>query len=148
MQQILQTISSEQDWASLVAYVNSLPVNSSTAQERNEHGRKLYQACIGCHGAQGEGGFGPTIAGRSLTLEKFQNGLRRGTVMPMYPTSIITDREAADMLAYLNSLPPVTQRGALRVAVPESAPPGQRAAIATIGSRTKPLMRSSDVSRI
>ena len=100
-------------------------------------GKMLFEGpgieCNRCHGAQGEGGFGPTIAGRSLTLDRFQKGLRRGTVMPMYPTSIITDREAADMLAYLNSLPPVTQKGALRVAVPENAPPGQRVAIGTIG---------------
>jgi mono/diheme cytochrome c family protein len=100
-------------------------------------GKALFEGpgieCNRCHGAQGEGGFGPTIAGRHLTLEQFQKGLRRGTVMPMYPTSIITDREASDMLAYLNSLAPVTQRGALRVAVPENAPPGQRIAIGTIG---------------
>src|SRR4030095_15242134 len=86
-----------------------------------------------CHGAQGEGGFGPTIAGRHLTLEQFQKGLRRGTVMPMYPTSIITDREAGGMLADWDSLPAVTQRGALRVAVPENAPPGQRVAIGMVG---------------
>jgi mono/diheme cytochrome c family protein len=100
-------------------------------------GKALFEGpgieCNRCHGAQGEGGFGPTIAGRTLPLEQFQKGLRRGTVMPMYPTSIITDREAADMLAYLNSLPPVAQKGALRVAVPENAPPGQRVAIGMIG---------------
>lgn len=100
-------------------------------------GKALFEGpgieCNRCHGNQGEGGFGPTIAGRGLSVDQFQQGLRRGRVMPMYPTSIITDHEAADMLAYLNSLPPVAQKGPMRVAVPENAPEGQRIAIATIG---------------
>jgi mono/diheme cytochrome c family protein len=53
--------------------------------------------------------------------------------MPMYPPSIITDREATDMLAYLNSLPPMAQKGPMRVAVPDNAPTGQRVAIGSIG---------------
>jgi len=89
--------------------------------------------CNRCHGNQGEGGFGPIIAGRTLSPEQFQRGLRQGRIMPMYPPSIITDREAADMLAYLNSLPPVVQKGPLRVSVPDNAAPGQRVAIETIG---------------
>jgi cytochrome c oxidase subunit 2 len=55
MQQILQTISGEQDWASLVAYVNTLPAKASTPQVEAGRGKELYQSCAGCHGAAGEG---------------------------------------------------------------------------------------------
>jgi cytochrome c oxidase subunit 2 len=55
MQQILQTISGEQDWASLVAYINTLPVKGSTPQGEAARGKELYQTCAGCHGAAGEG---------------------------------------------------------------------------------------------
>jgi mono/diheme cytochrome c family protein len=100
-------------------------------------GKALFEGpgieCNRCHGNQGEGGFGPTIAGRNLSLEQFQHGLRQGRIMPMYPSSIIADREAADMLAYLNSLAPVAQKGPMRVQIPENAPPGQRMAIGTVG---------------
>jgi cytochrome c oxidase subunit 2 len=116
MQQILQTISSEQDWASLVAYVNSLPVNSSTAQERNEHGRKLYQACIGCHGAQGEGI--PALNAPRLSiladwyiasqLRKFKAGQRGagsddipGMQMRAASTMLQTDADIAAVAAYI-----------------------------------------------
>lgn len=100
-------------------------------------GKALFEGpgieCNRCHGNQGEGGFGPTIAGRNLSLEQFQRGLRQGRIMPMYPSSIITDREAVDMLAYLNSQAAVAQKGPMRVQVPENAPAGQRVAIEVVG---------------
>ena len=100
-------------------------------------GKALFEApgieCNRCHGNRGEGGFGPILAGRNLAPATFEEGLRRGRVMPAYSEQLITAREAADMLAYLNSLPRVTEPGPLRVTVPDDASLGQRLATQTVG---------------
>lgn len=86
--------------------------------------------CMLCHGAQGEGGFGPELAGRGLTAERIAQAVRQPTgVMPAY--SQLTDQTVADIAAYLQSLPKVGQRAKpLREAPPVGSPEGQRLFIA------------------
>jgi len=49
--------------------------------------------CASCHGASAEGGTGPALAGRSLTLAGFQSAVRRGrSGMPAYSTAQLSDQ--------------------------------------------------------
>ena len=92
--------------------------------------------CRNCHGNDGEGAFGPDLAGRGLTLAQFRRVVRQpsgGGVMPSYPATSITDAEIADVHAYLTSLKPVAEPGPWRVPLPANAPLGQQIAIATVG---------------
>jgi len=102
-----------------------------------ERGKAFWNApgieCNRCHGNQGEGGWGPTLAGRGLTPDAVTSALRRPALMPAYDATHITDGEAADIAAYMNALPRPERRGAWRVPLPENAPPGQRVAVATLG---------------
>jgi mono/diheme cytochrome c family protein len=91
-------------------------------------------SCRNCHGGDGEGAFGPALAGRTLPYARFlayvRNPLGR---MPAYVESQLTDQEVADLVAYFDSLPPVAKPGPWRFALPEGAPRGQQLAVATIG---------------
>jgi mono/diheme cytochrome c family protein len=82
--------------------------------------------CAYCHGLRGEGGFGPDLAGRAITLDQFKTAVRKPWgVMPAYPN--LTDETLADLFAYLQSLPKVAQPAAWRVPVPgDATPKGQR----------------------
>lgn len=67
-------------------------------------GETLYaDNCAGCHGAAGEGGSGPAIAGNpegdAETAEVVQNGEEE---MPAFPD--LSDQDISDILAYLETL--------------------------------------------
>ncbi len=90
--------------------------------------------CRNCHGTNGEGAFGPDLAGRKLAVPQFRQAIRKPWgIMPAYLESQITDREIADMVAYFDSLPSVAQPGPWRFDVPAGAPRGQELLLATIG---------------
>src|SRR5262245_23268363 len=68
--------------------------------------------CRNCHGAKGEGGFGPDLAGRKLTVAQFTQAVRKPWgIMPAFVESQVSDREIADFVAYFDSLPPVSRPG-------------------------------------
>jgi len=92
-------------------------------------------SCRNCHGGDGEGAFGPALAGRiDLTFERFRNYVRNPAGrMPAYIEAELTDQEIADMVAYFTSLPPATKPAAWRTPLPEGAPRGQQLAIAVVG---------------
>ncbi len=49
--------------------------------------------CAACHGARAEGGIGPALAGRSLTLAGFQATVREGRgSMPAFSTALLSDQ--------------------------------------------------------
>jgi uncharacterized repeat protein (TIGR01451 family) len=91
-------------------------------------------SCRNCHGTDGEGAWGPTLAGRGLTYEKFRSYVRNPLGrMPAYVPSELTDQEIADMVAYFNSLPAEQTPAPWRVALPEHSTRGQELAVAMIG---------------
>ena len=85
--------------------------------------------CAYCHGEKGEGGFGPDLAGRAITLDQFKRALRKPWgVMPAYPN--LSDQTIADLYGYLESLPKVAEPAAWRVPDPgNNVPKGQRATV-------------------
>ena len=91
-------------------------------------------SCSNCHGLEGQGSFGPALAGRNLTYARFRGYVRSPLGrMPAYVESELTDQEIADMVAYFNSLPPAPKPAAWRTPLPKGAPRGQQLAISVIG---------------
>ena len=103
-----------------------------------EAGKALWEGpttlCRNCHGTEGEGAFGPDLAGRHLTVAQFQRAVRQPWgIMPAFVESQISDREIADLVSYFDGLPSVPQPGPWRFEVPADAPLGQEALVATVG---------------
>ena len=76
------------------------------------NGRRLYLAdgCFSCHGRVGQGGqyYGPTpaLAHSELPFDAFEQQLREpANNMPAYVDSVLSEQEAADIYAYLRTLP-------------------------------------------
>ena len=76
------------------------------------NGRTLYNdvGCYQCHGRAGQGGsFGgpaPVLAGTVLTFDGYLDVLRNPVAnMPPYAASVLSDQQAADIYAYIRSLP-------------------------------------------
>jgi mono/diheme cytochrome c family protein len=76
------------------------------------NGQRIYLAdgCFTCHGRSGQGGnyYGttPTLAKTELPFEGFKQQLRDPVrVMPPYEQAVVSDKEAADIYAFLQTLP-------------------------------------------
>jgi mono/diheme cytochrome c family protein len=73
------------------------------------HGKQLFleDACYTCHGTTGAGGgpAGPKLAHDGLSPEAMMQQLRHPqTRMPAYTDKILPDKDAADIIAYIQSL--------------------------------------------
>jgi mono/diheme cytochrome c family protein len=74
-----------------------------------ENGKKIFAGygCYECHGyvAQG-GGAGPRLAPRPIAFAAFSRYLRRPTgQMPPYTNKVVSDKDVADIFAFLQSIP-------------------------------------------
>ena len=82
--------------------------------------------CKDCHGLNGEGGFGPDLAGRGLNTAQIERAVHQPWgVMPAFDLSQVSGKDAADLAAYFASLPKPATPGKWQVEVPAGAPPGQ-----------------------
>jgi mono/diheme cytochrome c family protein len=75
------------------------------------NGQRVYLAdgCFTCHGRSGQGGnyYGttPMLAKTGLPFEGFKQQLRDPVrVMPPYSETVLSDKEAADIYAFLQTL--------------------------------------------
>lgn len=79
-----------------------------TPEGNARRGQDWYamNTCYSCHGKNGNDGDGPTIAGVDMSYRQFLKRLRKAQtqVMPAYPEEKISDQDAADILAYLQTL--------------------------------------------
>ena len=107
---------------------------AATAQQSVPQGRiaegktawALPLRCASCHGAEGEGGYGPDLAGRGISFEAFRRAVRTPWgIMPAYSERQMSDQTLADMYAFLSSLPPATKVGMKQYTPPAGAPIGQ-----------------------
>ena len=119
MRQILETISSEDDWKQLIAYIGTLPVKDLTppASDAGSRGHELYQTCAVCHGAAGEGSAAlkaPRLVSLSQwyianQLRKFRTGLRgagaddRGRQMRAAASMLQSDADVAAVAEYIGA---------------------------------------------
>jgi mono/diheme cytochrome c family protein len=74
------------------------------------HGKTLYRetGCYQCHGLAGQGALmtGPRVSRTELPFDGFLNQLRHPVnQMPPYEAAIVSDRDAADIYAYLRQMP-------------------------------------------
>lgn len=105
---------SRDDVAAIYAYLQSLQPPGPHPeiipdQPDSATGEALYRyfGCFGCHGYQGEGGFGPHLAGTQLTLEELGAQVRKPRArMPAYSPERISNAELAHIYAFLQSVTP------------------------------------------
>ncbi len=106
----------------LLAYIASLPpAQASVAQGNAERGQRLYRSCAACHGAEAKGNYAlnaPRLAGLDgwyleRQLNYFKQQIRGshpqdfyGAQMSLVAQSLQTERDVADVVAYINSLQP------------------------------------------
>jgi mono/diheme cytochrome c family protein len=88
------------------------PVNTPAAAPAGSaaNGKVLYLkiGCYQCHSEQGQGGTqGPRLGPRPIPFQAFLRYVRspRGE-MPPYKTKVMSDRDVADVYAFLQALPP------------------------------------------
>jgi cytochrome c553 len=97
---------------------------------RADAGKAYWQGhmCQFCHGVAGEGGWGPDLAGRALSLAQFKRAIREPWgLMPAYTSTQVSDQSVADLHAFLSGLPTVAQPGPPRWRHPPAGgPEGQR----------------------
>jgi mono/diheme cytochrome c family protein len=89
---------------------SALAQNAASGDAAN--GKRVYLAdgCFMCHGRAGQGGAmnypAPAIAKLEMPVESFVSYLRDApNDMPAYSTDVLSDKEAADIHAFLQSLP-------------------------------------------
>lgn len=107
--------------ANLIAYIESLPETDSAPTVSGDvaAGQAAYAVCAACHGAKGEGNEqlgGPRLAGQDdwyliRQLNNYNKGLRGydprdtyGMQMKPMAATVATEKAAADVVAYINTL--------------------------------------------
>jgi mono/diheme cytochrome c family protein len=102
--------------AAVLAPASALAQDATRATAAQiEHGRALFLAdgCAACHGTVGQGSrvSGPRLAPHTMPLQPFLYVLRHpANNMPPYVAEVLSDADASDIHAYLNSLPAPIQR--------------------------------------
>ncbi|HZE47665.1 MAG TPA: cytochrome c, partial [Xanthobacteraceae bacterium] len=76
------------------------------------NGKRVYLAdgCFTCHGRAGQGGAyngpAPVLAKTAMPFEGFKMQIRNpSNDMPAYSEAVMSDKEIADMFAFVQSLP-------------------------------------------
>ena len=83
--------------------------------------------CKNCHGKDGEGAFGPDLAGRGLNAAEFTQAVRHPWgVMPAFVDTQLKDSDLANLAAYFGTLQKVAAPGPWRFTSPTAAPSGQQ----------------------
>jgi cytochrome c553 len=87
-------------------------------------------ACRNCHGDDGQGAFGPDLAGRGLNAAEFKQAVRKPWgIMPAFVEAQISDKQIGDVTAYFATLPKAQEPGKWKVEAKAGTPPGQAALI-------------------
>ncbi len=97
--------------AGTMALLAALPARAQDAGDP-VNGKRMFLAdgCFLCHGRSGQGGAmnypAPPLAGIELPVESFVAFLREApNDMPAYAVGVLSDKDAADIHAYLRTLP-------------------------------------------
>src|SRR5436190_16467720 len=101
----------------------------ANAQGDAQAGKALWDGpatqCRNCHGANGEGAFGPDLAGRKLSVAQFTHAVRKPWgIMPAFIASQVSDTEIGNLVAYFDGLPANAQPGKWRFEVSPTAARG------------------------
>jgi mono/diheme cytochrome c family protein len=118
----------------IIGMVAAMGVTGASAETGDAAaGKALWDGsqtqCRSCHGAKGEGGFGPPLAGRGLSAAEFRHAARMPWgLMPAYAGEQVSDRDLADFAAYFAGLPRVETPAPWRVPLVADSPIGQKTA--------------------
>ncbi len=119
-----ETFGEEEIW-SLVNYVWTFAYESLEGEAEKEPapavelpsepdpatGQQVWaqKPCVGCHGAQAQGGIGPKLAGTALEVDEVLLRVRAGKdPMPAFSEEEVSDLEVQHIYAWLRSLAPPT----------------------------------------
>jgi mono/diheme cytochrome c family protein len=96
----------------LAVTISATPASAQSAKPAGnvEQGKKLFEVdgCYQCHGRAGHGGgpAGPRLTKTKLPFDAFLQQLRRpSNQMPPYEAAILSDQMAADIYAFIKTLP-------------------------------------------
>jgi ubiquinol-cytochrome c reductase cytochrome c subunit len=83
------------------------PPASAAASGNAQNGRAVYlkYSCYACHGYDGHGGAGARLVPMRMNLPGFTAYLKNPRQMPPYTAKVLSDQQAADLWAYIKSLP-------------------------------------------
>jgi cytochrome c550 len=91
-------------------------------------------SCTNCHGLEGQGGWGPDLAGRKITYDQAIKAIRNPIWrMPAFVPSQLSDKEILDMVAYWDTLPVAQAIGKWRNEAPADGPRAQQLAVNIVG---------------
>ena len=84
------------------------PAQAAAPAGNAENGKKLFteRGCFQCHNTLAQGGDGPRLAPRPISFAAFMKELRQPRdQMPPYTIKVMSDKEVADIYAYLLTIP-------------------------------------------
>jgi cytochrome c553 len=103
-----------EDWVAVSGGVVSMAqaqADERAAASPRELGKLAYNGCVACHGAAGEGGIGPQLAGQSAdailtALQQYGNGETRGdqSALMWSQAATLTGDDMANLADYIESL--------------------------------------------
>jgi mono/diheme cytochrome c family protein len=87
-----------------------LSAQAATPRGNAQNGRDLFvkAGCYQCHGREGQGSTatGPRLNQNPITYTRFISYIRKPSgEMPPYTAKVLSEQQAADIFAFLQSLP-------------------------------------------
>ena len=85
------------------------PASGSPPAGNAQNGKKIFSSygCYQCHGFEAQGGAGARLAPRPIAFAAFSKYVRQPSgEMPPYTSKVVTDKELADIYAFLQSIRP------------------------------------------
>src|SRR2546430_15407634 len=94
----------------MLAVFQTPPAPANTPRGDAQNGKTLFMkfGCYECHGREGQGSAatGPRLNQNPITYARFVAYIRKPSgEMPPYTAKVVSDQQAADLFAYLQSLP-------------------------------------------
>lgn len=103
-----------QDWQEATGGAAALAAAKAQAKAEaspEELGKQAYAGCVACHGAGGEGGIGPALAGRAASeiagiLTQYKNGETRGgeSALMWSQAGQLSDADIDNLASFIESL--------------------------------------------
>jgi mono/diheme cytochrome c family protein len=93
----------------IAMFAGTQGVTPGTPKGNAENGKMLFMkfGCYECHGREGQGAVtGPRLNQNPITYARFAAYIRKPSgEMPPYTTKVVSEQQAADIYAFLQSLP-------------------------------------------
>ena len=90
-------------WAQTPAPSPAVSAGAGNAQ--NGKGLYLKYSCYACHGYDGHGGAGARLVPMRMNQAGFSAYIRNPRQMPAYTDKVLPEQQAADLWAYIKSMP-------------------------------------------